>query len=71
MGCGVDHWAIHGTLENGKMVATSSPVRFDYEENTFETMSGSKYKIVSFSGLEEDFVQQINKDIKSKGYEVY
>lgn len=74
---GGDLWRIHGKVENhpnvasGAMIMPSSPVEYDPETKRFKTISGRVYQIESFGELESKFVEQIQKDIAEKGYEVH
>ena len=77
MACGGDLWRIHGKAMNhpvvapGEMIMPSSPTSYDPEAKRFTTVSGRVYQIESFGELEEKFVEQIQKDIAAKGYEVH
>ena len=68
MGCGLDVWRIHGKVE-GKPICPSSPIDFDEITDTFKTVSGSVYHILSYGCDREMFIEQIRKDIANKGYE--
>lgn len=71
IGGGFDVWRIHGTLEDGQMRMTSSPIQYDRENAILTTHTGSRYKIQSFIGEAEKTIAQIEKDIAKGGYETY
>jgi hypothetical protein len=74
LGSGRDTWRLkgycpnHPRLEPGELMP-STPVSFDEENETFTTLSGSTYKIVSYDGKKEEVIEQIKKDISNGGYE--
>lgn len=71
LGCGMDLWKIFGLDEDGRGKFISSPVYYDSTEKIITTKSGSKYKVMNFLQNEEEFVKQIENDIKNGGYEVH
>lgn len=67
---GGDVWRIHGKY-NGKYICPSFPVMFDEENDYFQTVSGSIYKIMSYNGDKRNFVHQIEKDMEKGGFEIH
>lgn len=75
LGMGGDIWRATGIAPNHPTcpgrVYTSTPVKFDEENLLLITSSGRKYKICSFSGDKQKWVDQIKKDIEKGGYEIH
>lgn len=71
-----DLWALFGSVyghprfEDGHLVFTSCPSKFDPDSGELITQSGSHYKIVSYGDDKEKTIAQIQKDIV-EGYEVH
>lgn len=77
MGIGGDLWKPYGQvyghphINDGLHVYTSTPVEFDEVNMIMTTASGRQYKICSFDGEQNKWIDQIKSDILNKGTEVY
>ncbi len=70
-GCGSDTWRIFADCpeRSSQEILISTPVEYDPETDVIKTVSGSVYQIEDYVNKDK-FIEEVEKVIKNKGYEI-